>query len=397
MLSSYILASTDVTSRIELLGNPYIDLYKTGEKIYARNIWDMQVFDGKLFIGAGNSNNLHPAPNAGRVPVYSYDPKNNKFSNEYTVAEEQIDRFRVIGDKLYIPGHDATQKWDFGNFYTRTKQGEWAKYRTIPKALHVYDIVSFKNELFVALGLYNISAVGASTTQGKIWSVDQLGASYSRVYSFLKVDRFLYACKSFTSNWYRKKHWSKKQRKGYFSIGEYEGVFFTPRFDLVPRVMFPDTYLEYKKTKKIIRTEFFEDKSIYIGAYKHNNGHQSNPFGVYVAESLKKGKVSIKKISIGDGYVPWDLMIRGEQIYVLCYDSIDMVVKVISIDVKNNYKTKELFHFKSIAFARSFELLYGYFYFGIGSEIMDGKNWSQSELLEETGNILRVKSMIGSK
>ena len=139
-LFSYFSAKTDVSNKVEIVGNPYSKLYRSGEFIYARNIWDMQVFNGKVFFGGGNSNNFKPAPNAGRVPVFSFNPKTNKFTNEYTVAEEQIDRFRVIEDKLYIPGHDATQKWDFGNFYTRTKSGKWKKYRTIPNTLHVYDI-----------------------------------------------------------------------------------------------------------------------------------------------------------------------------------------------------------------------------------------------------------------
>ena len=59
-----LLASVDVTSKVEILGNPYSELYKSGGYIYARNIWDMQVFSGKLYIGAGNSNNKGPAPNA---------------------------------------------------------------------------------------------------------------------------------------------------------------------------------------------------------------------------------------------------------------------------------------------------------------------------------------------
>ncbi len=93
-----------MSKQVEFLGNPYRKIYKSDAYVYARNIWDMQVFAGRVFLGAGNSSNKGPAPNAGRVPVYSFNPYNDTFQKEYTVAEEQVDRFRVINEKLYIPG-----------------------------------------------------------------------------------------------------------------------------------------------------------------------------------------------------------------------------------------------------------------------------------------------------
>jgi hypothetical protein len=48
LLFSFSNAKNDVTKKIEILGNSYNKLYKSGKFIYARNIWDMQVYDGKL-------------------------------------------------------------------------------------------------------------------------------------------------------------------------------------------------------------------------------------------------------------------------------------------------------------------------------------------------------------
>ena len=386
-----LIANIDVTSKIEILGSPYSKLYKEGGKIYARNIWDMQIFDEKLYIGAGNSNNIGPAPNAGRVPVFSFDSKTNIFVNEYTVAEEQIDCFRVIDKKLYIPGHDATQKWDFGNFYTRTKTGEWRKYRTIPDALHVYDIALYHKTLFVALGLNNISGVGMSDNNGKSWNIQNIGISFGRIYSFLKVSDMLYACKSFTPKWHRDKYWSKNRKKNYYSIGQYDGVFFKERHDLDSSRMFPDTYMDYKKTKKIIRSESLSNKAIYIGAYIHNSSHQSIPFGVYVATSLEKNKVKIQRINLPKYYRPWDIIVRNTDVYILCYSLLKSRVSVMHAKTNTLEEWRELLYFKSKSFARSFELLDGDFYFGIGSEVDSYKNWMQDELSPDTGNILRVK------
>ncbi len=386
-----LIAGVDVTNKVEILGNPYSRLYKSGGKIYARNIWDMQVFGGKIFIGAGNSNNIGPAPNAGRVPVFSFDPKTNAFTHEYTVAEEQIDRFRVIGDTLYIPGHDATQKWDFGNFYTRTKAGEWTKYRTIPNALHVYDIALHHHTLFAALGLYNISGVGISTSEGELMSVQNLGLSPSRVYSFLKVADVLYACKSFTPKWHRDKYWSQKKKNNYYSIGQYDGLFFEPRYDLDSIRMFPDTYMDYEKSKKIIRSESLNDHAIYLGAYIHDSSHQSIPFGAYIATSLAKNNVNIQRINLPEDYQPWDILVRDKDAYILCYSPINLRVSVLHAKTDALKQWKELFYFKSMSFARSFELLDGDFYFGIGTEVNNYQHWKQSELSPDTGNILRVR------
>ncbi|HHC11554.1 MAG TPA: hypothetical protein ENK79_02835 [Campylobacterales bacterium] len=388
---SFLFSRNDVTEKVEILGNPYSIIYKSGEFIYARNIWDMQVFNGKLYIGSGNSNNFGPAPNAGRVPIISYNPISDKFTTEYTVAEEQVDCFRILDDKLYIPGHDATQKWDFGNFYTRTKEGKWNKYRTIPNALHVYDITKYNNKLFVALGLNTVSAVGLSGDNGHNWNIQQMGLSYSRVYSFLKVSNNLYACKSFSPKWHRNKYWSKKRKKNYYSVGEYDGIFFKERYDLDSNRLFPNTYLDFKKTKKIIRSESLKNKAIYLGAYIHNNSHQGIPFGAYIATSLEKNKVNIQKVNLPKGYKPWDIIVRYKDVYILCYSLISFRISVMHAHIDNLIDWNELFYFKSISFARSFELLDGDFYFGIGSEIDNYKNWKQDELAPDTGNILRVK------
>ena len=115
--SQIVVTSTnnDVTADVELLGNPFIDRY--ADRIYARNVWDIQAFNGIVYLGSGNSSNEGPDRNAGPVDVWHFDPDRNAFVNEFTVDEEQIDIFRIIDGKLYIPGHDPLESWQLGNFY----------------------------------------------------------------------------------------------------------------------------------------------------------------------------------------------------------------------------------------------------------------------------------------
>jgi hypothetical protein len=62
-------STNDVTAYVENLGNPF-----TAKPTYARNVWDMQVFNGRLYFGHGNASNLNPSPNAGPINVPCEQP-----------------------------------------------------------------------------------------------------------------------------------------------------------------------------------------------------------------------------------------------------------------------------------------------------------------------------------
>jgi hypothetical protein len=194
----------------------------------------MQYFKGKIYLGAGNSSNIKPAANAGRVYVVSLNPKNDKFKFEYKVAEEQIDLFKVYDDVLYIPGHDATQKWTFGNIYQKNK-GNWYKHRTLQNALHVYDLVVKDDKIFTAIGLNKKGAVFISDKKAKKWK--QIPHGKGRVYSFLEVGSELFATKTF-----------KIKDKNKLSVTQWlkDRETFSSRYDLGVDEMFPSTSL--KKT-----------------------------------------------------------------------------------------------------------------------------------------------------
>ena len=136
-------------TRLDWLGIPLGDRYSRRAWIYARNVWDLQAHEGRLYIGGGNSSNVGPATNAGPVPLVSYDPDTGGFVQESTVDDEQIDRFRVIAGRLHIPGHDPTESWDWGNDYVLGSTG-WEKRRTIPRAIHTYDLALAGGRLFAA-------------------------------------------------------------------------------------------------------------------------------------------------------------------------------------------------------------------------------------------------------
>lgn len=373
-ISSILLVAQDVTKDIRLIGNPSKSQFGDGEAAYSRNVWDLQVYDNLLFIGAGNSANEGPSKNSGNVDLHVYNPKTDKFSKETTIYDDQIDIFNVLNNKLFIPGHDATGSWNWGNFYQREQNSGWKMYRNIPKALHVYDLALKENKLFAGIGLYEGAAVGITSDFGKNWEIIKLGNS--RVYSFMNIGNELFALKKF-----------KRTSKPYFSIAQYKNKNFIPRYDISIYDMFPETTFEnkYSRATRIIS---LGNRAIYLGAYKYNS-HQTKPFGLYYT-TLKNGNLYSKKIKLKVGYTPRDIIKTDDTIYVLVSKEIQKHTNIgvlkFNIDKLDDYV--ELFTFDYPTFARSFELLDGSFYFGMGCDVDEGDVWKMSDIKKESGDLV---------
>lgn len=380
--------SADVMAHVEVLGNPHQETYPSGPCIYARNVWDLCASEGELLIGAGNSSNVGPSPNAGPVPLVAYSPSNGQFRTVFTVDDEQIDIFRVLDGKVYIPGHDPRESWELGNFYCREQGGVWRKHRNIPSGIHNYDMASRGGILFAGLGTQNAAAVAMSRDSGNTWT-NVLIPSF-RIYTFLTAKQQLYATAVMPGEV------SLKRLRGRFKeagtgVYQYDGVTgFRPRNDLGTRQLFPGVAVNTTTDVRIARSVSFKDSAAYVGAYCHND-HQFMPFGAFVAESLEEDKVSTRPAPLRPGSRVWDLLCDADTLYVLsdCPDSEGTIVRVTA--TTDGVHWAEILHFRSKAFARSFALLDGDFYFGLGCEVADPQRWLAAELLPETGRIERVK------
>lgn len=379
-------AGPDLTDKIENIGNPYAEVYKKADEIYARNIWDMKTYRGLLFIGGGNTYNIGPAPNAGPVPIFSYDPRTGKFRNEGKVDDEQINTFTVLNDILYIPGADATESHEFGNYYLRSENGMWWKMRNIPGGLHVFSMNSFDQRLMAGISTATGAAVAISENNGRSWQVLQIGSRQS-TYALLVIGNQLYAMKQFVPERYRKK-WPAQLRDEYYAIAQYTGNnCFISRPDLTEENIFPDIMLE-NQVKRITRSLQIGDKALYIGAYNFKT-----PIGMFLASSFARNAVTVRRINLPLAYTPRDFLIRGDTLYLLCTENINngYLQKVIktSIHDLNNYQV--VFHFSTSAFVRSFEEIDGDFYFGLGCDINNPRKWSHEEISPDTGKILRIR------
>ncbi|MBF0245457.1 MAG: hypothetical protein HQL31_09335, partial [Planctomycetes bacterium] len=193
--TSNSLANSTYDESPEFLGNPFIAYYANDP--FARNVWDMQRYEDHIYFGSGNSANSGPSQNMGPVSLITYDGVS--FSKEFEVDEEQIALFRVLDGILYLPGHDATQSWSYGNLYRKVSGEDWEMMRTIPDALHVLDIALYREKIYCAIGAEDDGKVGVSGDGGYNWEMQSLGSG--RVYNLLPIDDRLYAVKKLPRNY----------------------------------------------------------------------------------------------------------------------------------------------------------------------------------------------------
>jgi len=162
------------TLRIRRLGQPTAN---KGE--VARKINELMLFEDRLYLGHGDWHK-----DTGSTDVIYYDFGQQEFLKEFTVDEEAIVRYRRYGNRLFLPGTDSTESWEFGNLYVHEASG-WKKHRTIPRGLHVFDFAEYAGRWYVATGsnfgdLKTGPAIGAiysSEDQGTTWRYEYTTAS----------------------------------------------------------------------------------------------------------------------------------------------------------------------------------------------------------------------------
>ena len=380
-------------SYVEHLGIPYAKTYSKDASIYARNLWDLQAFAGKLYIGAGNSSNAAPAGNAGPVPVIAWNPKSSKFETEFVVDDEQIDTFYVANGDLYIPGHDSTEAWQYGNLY-RLSQGQWQKYRNVPNAVHVYALSAYKKLLLAGLSINTKgknenarSAVGISTDWGETWQNIDLDGF--RIHGFLKAKDILYSTDMFWGPGYEQRF--AENNLQYVPVHEFNGEDnFIQRQDLSAKHIFPGFDLEGFQIYRIAKPQDWHSGTVYIGGYVHND-HQFMPFGLFYAADLSRDRTDVRRLETPNDTIVWDLIVHNNALYALLETNEQNSTKVSVIATNDLQHWQTILEFQSPTFARSFEILDGDFYFGLGGEILDPFDWQKKEPSSRTGELLRVK------
>jgi len=352
------------------IGNPSLKIFPKQDSpdIYARSVWDMQSYEGRIYFGCGDLR-----INRGPVPVWSFQNKSKEiqFKEEIVVDEEEVRLIRAYGDVLLIPGSDAKESWDFGNIYLKRK-GAWQKLRTIPHGLHVFDAAIFKGDIYVYITSEGYSAVLQSKDMALTWSdflKEKQRESRSALSGFGPVvplkeslvvlgyfegDPCVYEYKNNGIH----KHIvslfpaSDSYRSFGRAVGFKEGVLYTP--------------LVYSRLKK--------------------------PAPLLYLENVEKDSKIIEKFR--NDHVR-DIVISGEKCFVLtaCQEDASYRGQIFMSRDLSTWILKAEFHVSALPY--SMEVLNGIFFIGLGHTFLPdkwdrgkGKDWASGE---ESGSIWRIE------
>ena len=381
-----------LSNNMEVLGMPF------SKSKYARNVWDMQVFDNRIYIGHGNSSNVGTASNSGPIPLIYVDSvgqfttQNGTFNagGKTSLDEEQIDMFKVLNGKLFIGGHDPKAPDDFsqGNWYDLVSgAATWTKHRNIPLAIHVFDIVYFNGRLFAACGrsitwvegdyLTTGADVMMSSDEGTTWT--KLGTiqndSYVfRAYTFFQLGSDLYAtAEYYTPLW---------DTVAY--VMKISPSFTVTQVQIDTSILFQGVSTSVNDPNiKMYRPVNFLGKCVYLAGFVYND-QQFIPEVLTVMTSL----ASCAKATFPDTKaIPIDILVRGSSLYVLAFvRQASARYKIIVYKTTDLVTWNEIFAFYHTTFARSFEELNGIFYFGLGCDT--------EYIPDDVGTVLRTKYRI---
>ena len=188
------------------VGTPAFERYdnSAADIIFARNPWDMQTYNGKVYIGSGDFNS-NKAPSL----IACYDPETDKATVfQDRLDDEQVSNFAIIDGRLIAAGIDPSNNAILHYFELNADGTAFINY-AMPYdwRLHNFDMIGFDGKIFIGAGTddtKNRTAAVVSTNGGKSFSGvnmikdgmnvtgANIGSGWSRVYQYLTLNGDLY-------------------------------------------------------------------------------------------------------------------------------------------------------------------------------------------------------------
>ena len=342
------------------LGIPLSSDYREG--IPARTAWDIEICNGKLFVGGGDYD-----ANSGPVPIYEYDLLTEKWKKSASLPDEQISRFIPWGDGLIAPGCDPRQDWTFGNVYIYDGDS-WQTKRTIPGGIHQFDIVQFNGRMFVGLGVapgefpIAVSDDGGDSFQSVTMYKDGAvldtsapdGNLQIRVYDFFVLNNALYAL-----------YFRYDGNKTQMEIYKYQNGSFYYYSNLPMKLSY-----RYRINFDVVTAKAELNGKMYFSTGK-----------LYVSEDM----INVSQINLGTNAVISDLRVIEGKLFACVITPEEDGTYRTSIWQKSPYGDifSELIYFTFPSPAQSFTYHNGTIYFGMGDGTISKSN-------PMNGSILRV-------
>jgi len=344
--------------QVTVVGNPLKERYPDNtDRTFARNIWDMIVYNGRIYIGSGDY-----WDNAGPVDIYSFEPGGNEFTLEYSAPDEMVSRFCVFDDKLVIPGNDPQESWDLGNLYIK-EAGTWRKVRTIPNGILCFDVAYLDGRLYAKVSTEHLGTIQESADWGQSWK--------PVVYNSYPNTLFVFQGKLHGIDW----------DSNLCTLEN--GVFFceamTPKLRTLVKDA-PPPYGFYKVFRFGQVTPFTDRIAIATKGATAFPQYGPCPLGVLAAGDLKP--------SIVEPFVESNVMdacVQGDTLYILSHQLKEGGCENSIYATKDTKTWRCVATFTTETFGRSMVAVNGDFYVGLGCNIRSPQPYPAS-----TGGILHV-------
>ncbi|MBA3541381.1 MAG: hypothetical protein H0T79_17345, partial [Deltaproteobacteria bacterium] len=315
---------------IEVVGDPLGDWRASPDEAYARNLWDLQAFRGRLYLGYGDA-----IQNTGPTEVIAFDPATHTFIHDAVFQEEAILRYRVFGDRLFVPGVDAVTSQD-DTLYVRDAAG-WTRL-PLTDVVHASDVSVRGDEICVAVqDRATGGAVRCTRDQGGTWkafptqswrsvSLFELGASLyvsSHDSGVLRVD-------------------GRKLQLELPGVTTDRNVLVTQPIRCGNDVVFIGKRIQYAGEAATV-----------------------DVLGVFRASVDARGSIGATRVDIGG--TPTDVFTHANRCYVLTNrEAAAGTFDVTVFESLDNQTWNQRVTFVANAMARSAELMNDYFYIGLG-------------------------------
>lgn len=375
------ISKQNVTERLEKLGSPFTTGKHAKSQPYARNVWVMSPFKGKVYLGHGDSNR-----NRGPIPLWFFNPKSRRFKFQFVALEEEIRDYQTIGATLYTPGIDARGSWKFGTIYRLRKKG-WRQLRTLPGAVHVWSIQGFRQKLWSVIRRRdNRGYLVSSEDGGQTWQdVQTLRSDSAQMFQF---EDSLYIFPG-GRPWQVTDALQPRQRQ-----------------DLDQPTLFPNHSQATQITQAVTdgsQMAYLSNVSRYgditsqkVRVLNTEDPHRQPP-GLFVAQSLAPNNTKVQRIMLRPNEIPWDLLATKQGLYVLTSERQQVGGKQRFVNrVRQAIDQRhwcEILSFNSATFARSFTQLQGKWYFGLGTDY--GAQYGRKSYTKiadpQSGTILRTE------
>lgn len=362
-----------------LIGNPSKNQYPHNNvgDCYARSVWDLQYYDGRIYVASGDFYRVHNKVTYPTVAVklWSFGTAAD-FTAHFSVRSEMISKFHHFDDKLVVIPKDNIGA-DVGHLVIRDG-AEWKNnWGCIPDQNKGRDTAIFNNRVYVLKSARSLRDIKyeflESSDMGQTWDVlmyDLVGKYNVSFTTMMPLDDSLLI----------------------FGTSNSKSCVFKYNDDGLQTLLIPDPSPAGSYSMLAMVTERYKDGVLYSWGSKRDYWSEKTP--LYFLNDFVNGAVSIEFF---EGKMVRDFIVRGDTAYVLTAELAAGEDKTETIcewqgsiyssnDLTSWTKTEE---FLVPGLPHSLEEMDGKFYVGLGNRVT-GNYYGGPFADVASGNIYRI-------